>query len=299
MSRIIAIDGPSGSGKSTVARCLGRKLGFLHVDSGALYRIMTWQALARQIDTSNEAALTAFAPQVTVTFCVRDGMIVYAVNGVEPGDQIRTAEINQHASPVAKVPVVRERVTRWLRELQRFGDLVVEGRDIGSVVFPDSPARFYLDAAPEERARRRHTEEIQKGIATTGEDAVLASLLNRDRIDSSRAIAPLTIAEGIHAKVGKRDKLVALPGELLRVGDRGHVSGADRAGNQAQESEGQEGGGINGFHGINLECVGSCGALGLAPSAAAQGLAAGLARWPDGATFSRFGFMIFGLLRQV
>ena len=196
MSRIIAIDGPSGSGKSTVARCLGRKLGFLHVDSGALYRIMTWQALARQIEPSNEAALTAFAPRVTVTFDVHDGRIVYAVNGVEPGDRIRTAEINQHASPVAKVPAVRERVTRWLRELQRFGDLVVEGRDIGSVVFPDSPARFYLDAAPEERARRRHAEEVQKGIATQGEDAVLASLLNRDKIDSSRSIAPLTIADG-------------------------------------------------------------------------------------------------------
>lgn len=196
MSRIIAIDGPSGSGKSTVARCLGRKLGFLHVDSGALYRIMTWQALARRIDTQDEAALSAFAAQVTVDFGVRDGKVVYTVDGVEPGDQIRTAEINRHASPVAKVPAIRERVTRWLRDLQRFGDLVVEGRDIGSVVFPDTPARFYLEADPEERARRRHAEELQKGIATQGEDAVLASLLYRDKIDSSRAVAPLKVADG-------------------------------------------------------------------------------------------------------
>ena len=196
MSRVLVIDGPSGAGKSTVARCLGRKLGFLHVDSGALYRILTWQALAYGIDTSSEDALTAFAPTVTVDFAVRDGAVVYAVAGQEPCDCIRTPEINQHASPVAKVPAVRTRVTAWLRGLRRFGDLVVEGRDIGSVVFPDSPARFYLDAAPEERARRRHTEEQQKGISALNADAVLASLLSRDRIDSSRAIAPLKVADG-------------------------------------------------------------------------------------------------------
>ena len=196
MNRVIAIDGPSGAGKSTVARCLGRKLGFLHVDSGALYRIMTWQALEHQVDTASEAALSAFAPTVAVDFAVRDGAVVYSVQGVEPGDCIRTPEINQHASPVAKVPAVRTRVTNWLRDLRRFGDLVVEGRDIGSVVFPESPARFYLDADPAERARRRHTEEQQKGIETQGTDAVLASLLNRDRIDSSRAVAPLKIAAG-------------------------------------------------------------------------------------------------------
>jgi cytidylate kinase len=196
MNRVIAIDGPSGAGKSTVARCLGRKLGFIHVDSGALYRIMTWQALEHRIDTSSEAALTAFAPAVAVDFAVRDGAVVYSVKGIEPGDLIRTPEINQHASPVAKVPAVRTRVTTWLRDLRRFGDLVVEGRDIGSVVFPDSPARFYLDADPAERARRRHTEEQQKGIENQGTDAVLASLLNRDRIDSSRAVAPLKIADG-------------------------------------------------------------------------------------------------------
>ncbi|MEI6210429.1 MAG: (d)CMP kinase [bacterium] len=196
MNHILAIDGPSGAGKSTVARCLGRKLHFLHVDSGALYRIMTWQALDNGIDTQSEPALTEFAARVKVDFAVRDGAVVYAVAGVEPGDRIRTPTINQHASLVAKVPAVRTRVTNWLRELRKLDSLVVEGRDIGSVVFPDSPARFYLDAAPEERARRRHTEEQQKGIETAGTDAVLASLLNRDRIDSSRAVAPLKVADG-------------------------------------------------------------------------------------------------------
>ena len=196
MNRVVAIDGPSGAGKSTVARFIGKKLGFLHVDSGALYRIMTWQALEQGINTADEAALTAFAPKVNVEFAVRDGAVAYTVNGIAPGDRIRTPEINQHASPVAKVPAVRTRVTNWLRDMRKFGDLVVEGRDIGSVVFPESPARFYIDASPEERARRRHAEEQQKGISTQSADAVKASLLNRDRIDSTRKTAPLKIADG-------------------------------------------------------------------------------------------------------
>jgi cytidylate kinase len=196
MNRVIAIDGPSGAGKSSVSRQVGRRMGFIHVDSGALYRIMTWQALLRRIDTGDEAALTAFAPTVTVAFAVRDGAVVYTVDGAEPGDAIRTPEINRHASPVSKVPAVRARVTAWLRDMRQLGDIIVEGRDIGSVVFPDTPARFYLDASPEERARRRHLEEVGKGISSGNQEAVKASLLNRDRIDSSRAVAPLRVADG-------------------------------------------------------------------------------------------------------
>jgi cytidylate kinase len=196
MNRVVAIDGPAGAGKSTVSRRVGALLGFLHVDSGALYRVMTWQALLAGVDTADDAALTAFAPTVNVDFSVRDGAVVYAVKGVEPGQAIRTPEINRHASPVAKAPAVRRRVTDWLRGLRTLGDLIVEGRDIGSVVFPDTPARFYLDATPEERARRRHLEEEQKGMAPQTQAAVMASLVNRDRIDSTRAVAPLRVAEG-------------------------------------------------------------------------------------------------------
>lgn len=196
MNFVIAIDGPSGAGKSSVSRQVGRRLGFIHVDSGALYRIITWQALLRHVDTSNEAAVAAFAPAVEVVFSVRDGAVVYTVNGTEPGDAIRTPEINRYASPVAKVSAVRTRVTDWLRGMRRLGNIIVEGRDIGSVVFPDTPARFYLDASPEERARRRHLEDVGKGISSGNQEAVKASLLNRDRIDSSRAVAPLCVAEG-------------------------------------------------------------------------------------------------------
>ena len=196
MSRVIAIDGPSGAGKSSVSRIVGKKLGFLHVDSGALYRIMTWQALVRKVDTDNPDAVAAFAPTVEIECCPENGAIAYYVGGELPGDRIRTPEINAHASQVATVKAVRDKVTAILRDLTRFGDLVVEGRDITTAVFPDSPARFYLTASAEARARRRQKEEVEKGIANQSAAAVKASLLARDAIDSTRKYAPLRKADG-------------------------------------------------------------------------------------------------------
>jgi len=197
MNRVVAIDGPAGSGKSSVAKRVGRALGFLHVDSGALYRIMTWQVLRAGADTADEAAVAACAAGVTVAFRAEGGAVAFFVDGAAPGEAIRTAEINRHASPVARVPTVRAKVTAWLRALPALGDLIVEGRDITSVVFPDTPARFYLDADPAVRALRRHREEAAKGIATQSEAEVMASLLARDRIDSTRAVAPLVLAPGV------------------------------------------------------------------------------------------------------
>lgn len=195
MHKVIAIDGPSAAGKSTVARAVSRRLGFLYVDSGALYRIVTWQALQRGVDPDDPEAVAAFVGPFEVEFAESDGAIVYRVAGALPGDAIRRPEVNRAVSPVSKVPEVREKVTGWLRALRARDNLVVEGRDIGSVVFPDATARFYLDASPEERARRRFQEEREKGIP--GEAGqVLKGLLRRDRIDSTRANAPLRIAPG-------------------------------------------------------------------------------------------------------
>ena len=196
MSRVIAIDGPSGAGKSSVSRIVGKKLGFLHVDSGALYRIMTWQALVRKVDTDNPDEVAAFAPTVEIECRPENGAIAYYVGGELPGDRIRTPEINAHASQVATVKAVRDKVTAILRDLTRFGDLVVEGRDITTAVFPASPARFYLTASAEARARRRQKEEVEKGIANQSAAAVKASLLARDTIDSTRKYAPLRKADG-------------------------------------------------------------------------------------------------------
>ena len=195
-NRVIAIDGPSGAGKSSVSRRVGKQLGFLHVDSGALYRIMTWQCLENGVDTSDSAAVAAFAKMVEVECRPEDGAIAYYVNGEPPGDRIRTPQINAHASPVATVKEVRDRVTAILRGMTRYGDLVVEGRDITTAVFPDSPARFYLTASAEARASRRQKEEVEKGIANQSAEAVKASLLARDKIDSTRKHAPLRKADG-------------------------------------------------------------------------------------------------------
>ena len=196
MARVIAIDGPSGAGKSSVSRIVGQRLGFLHVDSGALYRIMTWQCLENGVDTSSPEAVAAFAQNVDIECRAEDGRVAYYVRGEAPGDRIRTPEINAHASPVATVKEVRDRITQLLRGMTLFGDLVVEGRDITTAVFPDSPARFYLTASAEARAMRRQKEEVEKGIANQSAEAVKASLLARDAIDSTRKYAPLKKADG-------------------------------------------------------------------------------------------------------
>ena len=196
MSKVIAIDGPSGSGKSSTSKRVGAALGFLHVDSGALYRIMTWQCLVHGVDTSDPAAVAACAEQVAIDCRPENGAVAYYVDGEQPGDRIRTPEINAHASLVATVKAVRDRITAILRGLTRLGDLVVEGRDITTAVFPDSPARFYLTASAEARALRRQKEEVEKGIANQSAEAVKASLLARDAIDSTRKYAPLKKADG-------------------------------------------------------------------------------------------------------
>ena len=198
-SRVIAIDGPSGAGKSSVSRAVGRRLGFLHVDSGALYRIVTWQCLEQGVDTADPAAVAALADRLRIDCAAEDGRIVYAVGGVRPDKELREPRINAHASPVATVPEVRAKITALLRSLTQFGDLIVEGRDITTAVFPDTPARFYLEADPAVRAQRRQAEEVEKGVANQTVEAVQASLLARDKIDSSRACAPLRKADGVIA----------------------------------------------------------------------------------------------------
>ena len=196
MSNVIAIDGPSGAGKSSVSRIVGERLGYLHVDSGALYRIMTWQCLANGIDTDSPEAIGAFAEKVEIECRPEGGHIAYYVGGEAPGDRIRTPEINAHASKVAREKPVRDRITALLKGMTQYGDLVVEGRDITTAVFPESPARFYLTASAEARARRRQKEDVEKGIANQSAEDVKASLLARDAIDSTRKYAPLKKADG-------------------------------------------------------------------------------------------------------
>jgi CMP/dCMP kinase len=192
-NRIIAIDGPSASGKSTVARRLASRLGCTYVDSGAVYRGITWKVLEDQCDPARTEEVGACLGRMSMEFFVTEGAVRFRIDGVEPGPALRSEAISGRVSEVAAMPAVRAAATGWLRTMICFGDLVMEGRDIGTVVFPDADFKFYLDASPAERARRRSAE---LRADTEGVPAVLAALQRRDGIDSGRTTAPLRIAEG-------------------------------------------------------------------------------------------------------
>ena len=192
--QVIAIDGPSASGKSTVARGVASQLGWLYVDSGALYRSLTWKAVRAGIDAGDEAGLAEMADRTAVDFLVRNGAVVFKVDGEEPSDSLRGPEVNRNVSRVAAIPAVRKMAVRNLRQLSRLGSLVMEGRDIGTGVFPEAEHKFYLDAAPEERARRRHAE-IRGGDAPVSVASVNADLRRRDEVDRSRGMDPLRVAD--------------------------------------------------------------------------------------------------------
>ena len=196
-SGVIAIDGPSASGKSTVARRVAASLpGFVYVDSGALYRLVTHEALERGVPAADGPALKSFLGSLPVEFAVKDGAVVYSCGGRETGAELRTQRVNENVSQYSAIPPLRERVVSWLRSLARFGSLVVEGRDIGDVVFPRAEHKFFLDASADERARRRHQEIALAGASDVSGEMVGKSLSRRDEIDSGRAVAPLRVPDG-------------------------------------------------------------------------------------------------------
>ena len=195
--RIIAIDGPAASGKSTVARAAAKQLNCVYVDSGAFYRGVTWTMIQKGVDTKNPAAVSSALRTLKWKTFVRDGAVVFSIGGVEPGEAIRDKDVREAVSDVAASPAVRAFVVGRLRKLKRLGSISIEGRDIGSVVFPKTPFKFYLDANPEERAKRRHAELVAKGEAEKAQE-VMDSLQRRDEKDSSRKTAPLMVAEGAY-----------------------------------------------------------------------------------------------------
>lgn len=193
---IIAIDGPAGSGKSSTARAVARALGIRHLDSGAFYRALTWAALAEGIPPERWQELSADAlDALGVAAEPGDGGFRMLVRGNDVSEAIRSPEVNAHVSTMARVPAVREWLLEQLRAAAKEGDLVADGRDIGTVVFPDAELKVFLVADPEVRARRRL---VQQGIADPSADEIAAEkarLVERDRIDSEREVAPLRKAE--------------------------------------------------------------------------------------------------------
>ncbi|MFH1968914.1 MAG: (d)CMP kinase [Verrucomicrobiota bacterium] len=196
MSNNIAIDGPSASGKSTVSRKVAECLGYVHVDSGAIYRALTWQIIRDGLAGASPEAIVRHLSSVAMRFFVEKGAVRFAINDVDPGPAIRSLAIQEQVSAVAAIPEVRDWVRERLRSLTAFGDLVIEGRDIGTVVFPETTFKFYLDADPEERARRRYREQQDQPEGRTDPAEVKRALLRRDACDQSRSTAPLTMAPG-------------------------------------------------------------------------------------------------------
>ena len=195
---IIAIDGPSGAGKSTVAKAVAKQLGFSCLDTGAMYRAVAWQALADGVALDDDAALGQVARTRDIAFGHVEGDPVpkrVFIGGVEVTDAIRTAEIDRAVSPVSAAPSVREALVDQQRRIGRAGDYVVEGRDIGTVVFPEAPVKVFLTASDEERAHRRVRQNVDRGIGSIDYDEVLADLRRRDDLDSSRATSPLRPAD--------------------------------------------------------------------------------------------------------
>lgn len=180
---VIAIDGPAASGKSTVAREVARRLGFVYVNSGAMYRAMTWLVLENGIDGRDRERIIALIEKARISCWISGLASRLMINDADPTDHLRDARVNSHVSEVSAIPQVRKIVDDLMRETAREYNIVVEGRDIGSIVFPDTPFKFYIDASPDVRQRRRAAEGQHDEIAA------------RDRADSSRVAAPLVIAE--------------------------------------------------------------------------------------------------------
>ncbi len=180
----IAIDGPAASGKSTMAREIARRLGLVMVNSGAMYRAITWKVLQEKIDSADTAAVVALMDRIDI-HCGETGMTsTITIDGVDPGTELRSEAVNSNVSAISAIPEVRDRLVALQRSYLDHTSVIMEGRDIGSVVFPDSPFKIYIDADEEVRSARRSG------------DGEVDSVAKRDAADSERTHAPLMVAEG-------------------------------------------------------------------------------------------------------
>lgn len=191
MSFIVAIDGPAGAGKGTITKQVGEKLGLINIDTGAMFRCVTLGMLQEKIGIEEEKEIQKLLEKIEIDM-KENG--TFFLNGEEVTQKIREDEVNNLVSPVSLIPIVRKKLLELQRKIAEGKDVIMEGRDIGTVVFPNANVKIYLDATPEERAKRRVKQNQEKGIVCSYEE-VLQGIMERDKRDSSREIAPLKQAD--------------------------------------------------------------------------------------------------------
>jgi cytidylate kinase len=194
MSFIVAIDGPAGTGKGTIAKLISKNFGFINVDTGAMFRCVTLSMLRQNVGVDELDKIQKILDEIQIDLSEENGEQVVILNGEDVTNYIRTKQINDIISDVSKIQIVRSKLLELQRNIAQGKNVVMEGRDIGTTVFPNADVKIYLDASPEERARRRVKQNEEKGITTSYEE-VLLSVKNRDKIDSTREISPLKKAE--------------------------------------------------------------------------------------------------------
>ena len=194
MAFIVAIDGPAGAGKGTITKLVGEKLNLLNIDTGAMYRCVALQMLRENIKIEELDKIENLLKNIDIKLVNEDGKINVFLNGEDVSNKIRTEEISKFVSPVSAVKMIREKMVDLQREFGNVQDIIMEGRDIGTVVFPNANVKIYLDASPEERARRRFLQNQEKGLDCDYEE-ILKEIKIRDERDSTREISPLRRAD--------------------------------------------------------------------------------------------------------
>ncbi|MEI9895947.1 MAG: (d)CMP kinase [Chthoniobacter sp.] len=200
---VIAIDGPAASGKSSVARALARKVRYVYVNTGAMYRAVTWLAIEKGVPSVDAVRVQHLLQYTDVTCGVANGESTILLDGIDPSEHLVSEAVNSNVSAIASIPEVRRVLTKKQRAFAFDHDVVMEGRDIGSAVFPETPYKFYIDASPEVRAQRRAKQGLQDSIAA------------RDKVDSSRRTSPLVIAEDAHVIDSSNLTVEGVVGEIF------------------------------------------------------------------------------------
>lgn len=194
MSFVVAIDGPAGSGKGTITKLVGEKLGLINIDTGAMYRCITLYMIRNKIDSEDKEKIEKMLKEIKIELKTEENIEKVYLNNEDVTNEIRTKEVNESVSQISHIVEIRKNITNLLRKVAEGKDVIMEGRDIGTNVFPNAKVKIYLDATPEERANRRLKQNIEKGIKSSYEE-ILENIKFRDNNDKTSKVAPLIQAK--------------------------------------------------------------------------------------------------------